>query len=199
MQQRPVIEESKLPAAVRIGKAGFVLSLLGMSLGGGVVRVVDALIPGVKGNGIPAWAWPILIAVWTPGIVGFVLSHYSIARYPYLNLATGGGPKIAVTSRWIWVPLGYIFYLLTPLIVLSLIVNASDIAAVIALTYLAIEFGFIGFLLTSYRQDKHPTIATFLELTFGIGIVFFPIYLPSIVVGTIRCRRFLRSLQAATA
>jgi hypothetical protein len=144
---------------------------------------------------MPPWGWPILIAIWTPGLVGCVLSFYSIARFPYLNMATGGGPNIAATSRWIWVPLGWTFYLLSPLIALAAFAGSQNVALSVGMILLAIEFWFVGFLLTSYRKEKHPTIATFLELTYGIGIVMFPIYIPTLVIGSIRCRRFLKSLQ----
>jgi hypothetical protein len=125
------------------------------------------------------------------------LSFYSIARYPYLNMATGGGPNIALSSRWIWLALGSILYLLAPLLALAILGNLDEPGAALALEYLSIELLFVGFLLTSYRKEKHPTIATALEITFGIGIVLFPIYVPTLVIGSIRCRRFLASLQGS--
>src|SRR5260221_12005129 len=100
MHEPHYTEEPKLPTMIRVGKAGFLLSMAGLTIGGAIVKVVDAFVPGVKGNGIPPWAWPILIVIWAPGLFGFALSFYSIARYPYLNLATGGGPNIALSSRW---------------------------------------------------------------------------------------------------
>lgn len=190
------IDPARLPAVVRIGQGGFALSLAGLSLGGLAVKLIDIVFPGVKGQGVPAWLWPILVGIWTPGIVGLLLTFYAIARYPYLNLATGGGPRIAAASRWIWAPLGWFLYVLAPLVALSALANIGEPVKCLVLLFMALDMAFVAFLLTFYRREKHPTVATFLELTFGLGTVLFPIYIPSLVIGSLRCRRFLQSLPS---
>ena len=68
--------ESELPVVIRIGKYGISLCLASLLIGGAAAKIIQAVVPGIKGNGIPNWLWPILITIWTPGIVGFVLSLY---------------------------------------------------------------------------------------------------------------------------
>lgn len=195
MAGQQYIEHSRLPGIIRLGNWGIWITVLGLVAGGAIMSIVDLFfIPGIQGNGIPPWLWPILILIWMPGFIGLLISYYSVARYPYLSLATGGGPALIVSRSWIWTFLGSVFWVLSPLMMLSVLVGEFQQIEVIAMLYLAIELAFAGFLLTFYRRAKHPTIATFLELTHLFGFIIFPLYIPTILLGSIRCRRFLRTL-----
>lgn len=69
-----------------------------------------------------------------------------------------------------------------------------------------IEFLFFGYaiimipvltwLIFSYDPISHPTVATLIRSTFGIGIAFFPLYIPMLVTGSIRGHHMLTSRQA---
>jgi hypothetical protein len=85
----------------------------------------------------------------------------------------------------------------SPLMMLSAFVGGFRGLENLFMFYGAIELAFAGFLLTFYRREKYPTIATFFELTHMFGFVIFPLYIPTILLGSIRCRRFLRTLPGA--
>jgi len=190
------IEYSKLPKVIRWGNWGILISLAGLVIGGAIFKIVNLFFPGFLGNGIPPWLWPILILIWTPGALGLLVSFYSIARYPYLSMATDGGDRIISSSRSpIWTLLGVVFYLIAPLQLLVALANSNSLWEFFGFTYLSLVLFFAGFLMANYRRERHITIATFLELTFRVGVVLFPLYIPAILIGSIRCRQFSNSIN----
>ena len=191
------IEHKHLPRSVRACFHGITLSLVGLAAGGLIANVVDNFIP-VMGKGIPLWLWPILIVIWTPGIVGIVLGYYAIMRYPYLSLAMEWTPTLTST-KWLWVTLGWVFWVLGGIAGFVCIVTAFDrqidIAGLFCCGYTSAACFFGGFLLTRFNRDRHPTVATFIILTFGYGIAAAPLYFPALLIGSIRCRKFLASIE----
>ncbi|MEM7785924.1 MAG: hypothetical protein AAF623_21425, partial [Planctomycetota bacterium] len=67
--------------------------------------------------------------------------------------------------------------------------------AVLTTAYIGIEFWFFGYLLWLYDHRKHPTIDTFMESTLFIGTLMVPIFIPALLIGSIRCHFFLNSLK----
>lgn len=196
--QQQTISDDKLPWPVRACFHGITLSLLGLSAGGLATNVIDIFAP-IRGNGIPIWLWPILILIWTPGIVGLCLGYYAIIRYPYLSLATGWQPTLTST-RWLWVLLGVIFWMIALMFSLVFLIELFsrplDVWGLVACGYFAIECWFAGFLLIIFRAERHPTIATFIQLSLGIGIALLPFYIPALLAGGIRCRTFLATIES---
>ncbi|MGI9516762.1 MAG: hypothetical protein ACR2NP_06950 [Pirellulaceae bacterium] len=152
------------------------------------MSVIDLFVP-VRGNGIPAWGWPILILLWTPGIVGILPGYYSIARYPALSLSLDWQPTFTST-RWLWLLFGSVFCLigLVAALMLPAAIVEHDFWASICFAYTAIACIFAGFLLTFFDARRYPTIATFLHVSWFVGAAFVPIYLPALIVGSYRLR-----------
>ena len=192
----PAFDDAAFPAVVRWGRWGIVLSGLGLAVGGATTKLAGAFVPGLRGGGVPGWMWPVLVAVWTPGVAGLLSAAYSVARYPYFSLATTGGPRDIPTGRGIWVPLGGFIMLLAPPMGLVAAANWREPATAAGMAYLAVEFAFVGWLLARYRPDRHVTVATWLALTFGLAIPLAPFYLPSILLGSRRLRRATRGGRA---
>ena len=188
--------EDAFPAVIRWGRWGIVASVGGVAVGGATVKVLDGVLGlGLRGGGVPGWMWPCLAAVWAPGIVGLLLPLYAVARYPYFSFATTGGPRAVRTGGGIFVLLGGVFLLVSVPFGVMAAANVGDPEAWF-MAYLAVEFAFVGWLLARYRPDRHPTVATWLALTFGFGVPLAPFYLPSILVGSRRLRRALRAAPA---
>ena len=53
------------------------------------------------------------------------------------------------------------------------------------------------FLTFKYDPVTHPTVATYIRSTIGIGVLLFPIFIPALIVGGIRCRRLLEAQEFA--
>ena len=154
--------------------------------------------------------WPILakwsLAAVIGGIVVFalVVSSYVVIRYPYLSLVqTRDGDVFSAqfTSKTLakitkTVGLLTLFLLLGVLVGVTAVEGIANPWQVAALAYVLILFLFVTHLCFGYDADSNPTIATFIRSTLGLGVVLMPLFIPVLVVGSLRCRRLL---DAATA
>ncbi len=194
MNSKETAPEVILPWSVRNSRRGVILSAIGLGVGGLLVNIVDIFVP-IKGNGMPVWMWPILITIWLPGVLGLGIGYYAIMRYPYISLVCQlNSPRL--TTGWLKVLLAIIFYVLaaglTYLFLAILIWSPKkDISGVLSILYFLVECWFVGFMFFPYHSDRHPTIATFIHLSCGLGVILVPLYIPAIVIGTLRCRAFL--------
>ncbi len=175
---------------------GVAFTMVTLAIGRSMMTLASEVVPGLRQQIPSGVLWGTLILIWIPGVLGLLTSFYTVARYPYVSLATGGGTRIITKKNWLWWIVGTALFLAGILVVFSLLVTESSLSEAAMLAYLAVEFLFAGFLATFYRREKHITIASFLELTANVGFLLFPLYLPSLIVGNLRCRRFLRSLAA---
>ncbi len=151
--------------------------------------------------------WPIL-ARWLfasviGGIVIFALciSSYVVVRYPYLSLVQthdGDVYSAQFTSKVLarimkTVSLMILFLLLAVLVGVTAVKGIANPQQVAALAYVVILFLFVVYLCFGYDPVLNPTIATFIRSTLGLGIVLMPLFIPVLVVGSLRCRRLLEA------
>lgn len=68
------------------------------------------------------------------------------------------------------------------------IVPPSQVAA---LAYVLILFLFVAYLCFGFDPERSPTIATFIRSKLGLGVVLMPLFVPFLIVGSVRCRRLL--------
>jgi len=143
------------------------------------------------------------IAIWVivAGIAALAVATacYVVIRYPYLSLvSTTDDDKYSqqfVSKRLLLVvkiifPLGILFFCLGTTIALF---NGTGNLTVQAITlpYFYCQFIFSIFLCFWYDPISHPTIATFIRATLGIGLVLAPILIPVLLIGSFRCKRLL--------
>lgn len=147
-------------------------------------------------KGIPLWLWPILVAIWLPGIAGLILGYYAIIVYPNISLSMGWTPTLT-SNRWLWFGLGLLFWLYGIIagaaFVGSLFARPLNVWVIISCGYFSMASCFGGFLLTNFNHRRHPAVATFILLTFGYGIAAVPLYVPALVIGSIRCRQLVNA------
>jgi len=67
----------------------------------------------------------------------------------------------------------------------------SDEWAYFVFGYSSILLAFMIFYATTFRPQTHPTIATFIRATLGLGVVLFPLYIPALIIGSARCKVLL--------
>ncbi len=185
-----------LPLLVRLSNTGIMVALSLIVVGKATMAILRVTIPNIDQK-IPLGMWTaIWLLIWIPGLFGLVASLYTVARYPYLSLITGGGPKLIENEKsWVWWVVGAALYLAGTLVIFAAAATESTMYEVFVLLYLALLFFYGGFLATFYRRTRHVTVATFMELTHWCGFPFFPLYIPTLVIGSIRYRRFLASLE----
>lgn len=146
---------------------------------------------------------PLQIAIWAivAGIASLAVltSCYVVIRYPYISLVATSdqdtfskqfeSKRLLLVAKII-LPTGIFFFCLgTTIAFFSGMGNLT--VQVIALPYAYILFVFSLFLCFCYDPISHPTIATFIRSTLGIGLVLAPMLLPVLLVGSIRCKSLL--------
>ena len=143
------------------------------------------------------------IAIWAivAGIAGLavITSCYVVIRYPYISLVSTTKEDIFsqqfVSRRLLWVakiifPLGILFECLG---ITNAFVNGDGNSNIqlVTLPYFYIQFVFSLFLCFRYDPIAHPTIATFIRSTLGIGLILTPVLLPVLLLGSFRCKQLL--------
>ena len=186
--------DADYPAVIRWGRWGIASSITGYLAALLSPRVLPAVLGPAFGGRGGAAAWWALGLIWVPGAAGLLLAFYTVARYPYFSLAEAGGPRAVNTGRGVSKVLGRVVSLLAVVFALGTVATAAvgDPEAV-WMGLMTTELAFVGWLLSCYRPDRHPTVATWLALTFGFAIPLAPFYLPSIWLGSRRLRRALRA------
>jgi len=76
-------------------------------------------------------------------------------------------------------------------IISALVDGKNNLQESLKLVYFVVMFGFLTFMTFFYRPVSYPTIATFIRATLGVGVLLFPIFIPALIVGSIRCKRLL--------
>ncbi len=134
-------------------------------------------------------------------LVGLVATYYVVIRYPYIGLvdAKDGdlfSKYIPSQSNWL-LQSGKILAVLVLLILLvapalDRVIDARDI---VMMLYTVSVLLFVLFLSIRYDRFQHPTVATFLRCSLGVGILFFPAFLPALIIGSIRAKQLLYFAQ----
>ncbi len=139
------------------------------------------------------------------GVIGCIVlfslatSYYVIIRYPYLSLIpTQDGDeldrqRVSPTLVRVLKVLSLLAFALCFLALASqLWMNGpKNLAQLIAVPYCGIMAVFVSYLTWFYDPIAHPTVATFFRATLGIGVVFVPLFIPALIIGSLRCRTML--------
>jgi len=134
-------------------------------------------------------------------IAGFIATNWVLVRYPYIGMvdATDGDlyskyiEKVSVFLKklvglCIAMALAFALYApirdgnLTGLELLWLAYGGSVLIVVV-------------FVLLKFNRYDHPTLATLLRCSMGVGLLFFPLFLPAIIIGSGRAKRLLAEAQ----
>jgi hypothetical protein len=137
-------------------------------------------------------------------LVSLAVSCYVVIRYPYLSLVPTSdkdhfAKHFSLSGTWLYKVLKLLAVAATAVLIVSIIaLGVDDLRKVLTLIYGIIMFGFLIFLTFVYDPVSHPTVATFIRATLGIGILLFPIFLPAVLIGSLRCRWLLDDVGGMT-
>ncbi len=136
-------------------------------------------------------------------VASLVVCTYVVVRYPYLSLLqpVDGDYLDRRTTRNTRVLVSVLKLLALVFCITAVILIPRNgfctPPSVLAFCYFLVMIPFLTFLTFIYRPILHPTIATFIRATLGIGVIFFPVYIPILALGSIRCRRLLNAAKAS--
>ena len=184
----------EFPLSIRIAQRSIVIA---------VMAPIFILIFVVKGK-IQLWkAWPkwlsIAIGAFSGpcALVGLIATYYAVIRYPYIGLvdATDGDlyhKYIESRSNWIQVAVKLLCLVVAGI---GIVAPVSD-GVVTAIDWLIVLYSiaiflFVLFLLLYYDRIDHPAITTFLRCSMGLGLFFYPFFIPALVIGSFRAEALL--------
>lgn len=186
------IQFSEFPRSYRYSQSGIAFTLVSLAIFGTFLRAVP-----VNGKLVIGAVFAVIVAI------SLLISNYVIVRYPYISLvepedgdhfskhfASAGSPIYKLIKL-----LGFLVPIVT---VISIFGTGVDtLPKVGVLIYLLILIPFMYFFNFRYDPIKHPTISTMIRSTLGFGIVLFPLFLPSVILGSMRCASMLEDMDSS--
>lgn len=171
------------PASYRYCQKGMAAAMIGLTMAGFFLR-----------PNIPPIARTVVLSLLL-GLAGSVLllSNFVIIKYPYLSLVEpdDGDPfthNYASHGSCLYKVLKYVAMITVAVLIVSLAVADIDtIEKALLIIYFSVMLFFLTFLTLFFDPVRHPTIATFIRATLGVGIVLFPFFVISIAIGSVRC------------
>jgi hypothetical protein len=136
-------------------------------------------------------------------VASLVVCAYVVVRYPYLSLVQPvDGDYLDRRTTGNTRGLVFVLKLLASAfcIMATVLIPRNGFAtppSIAAYCYFLVMLPFLAFLTFAYRPTVHPTIATYMRATLGVGVILFPVYIPILVVGSIRCRRLLNAARTS--
>ena len=135
-------------------------------------------------------------------LTGIVATYFVLIRYPYIGMIDPADgdlyakhvETISLSFRKMLKVLGIAAGTLA-IAIPFLDANIKPIEMV-WLMYAATLFLFILFLAFRYDRLEHPAVATFLRCTLGLGVILCPIFIPALIIGSIRAQTILDDADA---
>lgn len=168
------------------------------SQGGMAVAIASAFSPLSEiARLAPTAQFALLTIMWATVCISLCVSFYVIIRYPYLSLVKSSDSDhfmkyFASSGTRVYTFLKILAIAVVLMVIISLLVgDKKDPLKFIRLAYMITILCFLIFMTFVYNPISYPTIATFIRATVGVGVLLFPVFIPALVIGSIRCRRLL--------
>ncbi len=125
--------------------------------------------------------------------LALLVSGYVVVRYPFLSLtpALAGdrfegqlGPRNRRPVQILRI-LALAFFIMG--VILVPLRGIDNLVESLFVCYASTMIPVLAWLVVAYDPVSHPTVATLIRSTFGIGIALFPLYIPMLVLGSMRC------------
>lgn len=130
-------------------------------------------------------------------LVGLIATYYAVIRYPYMGLVDAAdgdlfSKYLESQKKWVLNLAKGVGILIAIFTIFSRLwdgqINGIDL--LIAL-YAASILIFLLFLTFLYDRADHPTVATFLRCSMGLGIFLYPLFIPALIIGSMRVNTLL--------
>ncbi len=152
--------------------------------------------------GVPRLRLIVVCAAAVCGAVGLIATYYAVIRYPYMGLVDAAdgdlfSKYIEARPKWmmVFVKIAGLIGTVAAVVVPFTDGQLSD-AEVWMVLYALSLLGFFIFLSFFYSREDYPTVATFLRCSMGMGIFVYPIFIPALLLGSMRGRMLLDNATA---
>jgi len=136
-------------------------------------------------------------AIYLIAAISLCVSFYVIVRYPLLSLfEPSGGDQFkkyfASSGGRVYKILKIAALAAVLIVIISMLLDGkNNLQESLKLVYFVAMFGCLIFMTFIYKPASHPAVATFIRATLGVGVLVFPIFIPALIVGSIRYKRLL--------
>ena len=178
------IQFSEFPLSYRLSQGSIFLALFS----------TYAILKAIAANLPPPARTVIVSLVLSAILFGLVVSSYTIIRYPYLSLVSTDDyflKAFPTSSSCLYTTLKLTAILTVAMLAFSSCIDGLQVRELPVFFYMLLMLAFLIFLTFVYDPLAHPTISTYIRTTLGIGIIFFPIFLPILLIASWRCRSML--------
>lgn len=182
------IKFSEFPLSYRLSQGSIFLGLFSTY---GALKTFTAKI-------LPQMQTAIAILVGSVILFGLVVSNYTIIRYPYLSLVATDDyflQSFPNNKSCLYTTLKMTAIVTVFVLGFSICLDGLTLRELPFVIYLVLMFGFLVFLTFAYEPVTHPTVATFIRTTLGVGVIFFPVFLPALIIGSWRCQSLLDQME----
>lgn len=176
----------EFPASIRWAQRSFLLALA---------------IPIVFRSALRGKVRWMLFAVWGAsaacGLLGLLMTYYAVIRYPYMGLVDAADGDLYAKYVESKSKILFGFLKVTGLIAGVLLLVAPWLDGKLTpgegllLLYVVPVVGFMLFLVFRYSRIDHPTVATLLRCSMGLGVLLFPLFIPALILGSMRGKALL--------
>ncbi|MFN7626664.1 MAG: hypothetical protein ACK5PZ_07515 [Pirellula sp.] len=176
----------EFPLAFRIAQRSFLFAVL--------IPIVLRFMIRAKVGGIPV---AVMAASGLCVLTGIIATHLVLIRYPYIGMIDpADGDPYAKYVEAISLPIRKILKVIgiaagTLAIAVPFLDGNIKPIEMVWLLYAGALLMFILFLAFRYDRLEHPAVATFLRCTLGLGVFLCPIFLPALIIGSMRAQRIL--------
>lgn len=181
----------EFPLSLRIAQRSFLFAIL--------IPIVLRFMFRAKVGGIPM---AVMAASGLCVLTGIIATYFVLIRYPYIGMIDpADGDLYAKHVESISVPIWRILRVFgiaagTLAIAIPFLDGNIKPIEMVWLMYAATHFLFILFLAFRYDRLEHPAVATFLRCTLGLGVILCPIFIPGLIIGSMRAQRILDDAEA---
>jgi hypothetical protein len=134
-------------------------------------------------------------------LVGYVTTCWVLVRYPYIGMVdSSDGDLYTKYVDKLGAMIKKLLGLCAVVCLCFALVAPMRDGKINGMEILWLLYGgstlvFLLFILLRFNRFDHPAVATLLRCTLGFGIPLFPLFVPALIVGSLRARRLLDEAQ----
>lgn len=185
-EESPSKQYREFPLSIRVAQRSWLVAI-----------IIPIFLRQMLRAKVPWMSIAVLMASGLCACVGLVATYISVIRYPYMGLVDAAdgdlyAKYVESRSKFLFTLVKIVGLLAGALaLVLPFLDGQLNGKELLFLLYVVPVVGFIGFLVFRYDRMEHPTVATLLRCSMGLGVPLFPLFIPALLIGSMRAKALL--------